>query len=234
MHFTNVLCAMTATLLAASLPFAQGCANHGNSTGEQFTLGDDGPADPATIGYNINHVALNVYDLDKAMHFYSKVLGMRHIFTYDISPFLELVYMGFSVGGKNGTGFQTGEELYKQKDNTAGLVEFLHRKTPCNETVPHEPLPASPKVPNTLCHIGLIVPDIMATQQRMKNFGVTILKEVGADPAPKGLIANAFGVGDVSDEAGVEIVTGLEAIGFKFALIVQDPDGNIIEIFEQS
>lgn len=111
MHFPTLLTAATATLLAASLPSIQGCAVHGNSTGEQFHLGNNGPADPEVLGYGINHFALNVHDLDAAMRFYGHILGMRHIFTYEVSPLLELVYLGYSTGGKNGTGFQTGAEL---------------------------------------------------------------------------------------------------------------------------
>ena len=233
MHLSNLLSAAMATLLAASLPAVHACEPQGNSSAsEQFTMGSDGPADAATIGYNINHVGLNVNDLDAAMHFYGKVLGMRHIFTYQVSPILELVYLGFSVGGKNGTGFQTSEELYKQEDNTAGLLELLHRKD-CNDSVPAEPLPASTRVPNTLCHIGLVVPDIAATEKRMQEFDVPILKRTGVDPQTKGPMANAFGVGDVSEAEGEEIVVGLEAIGFKFALIVEDPDGNVVEIMQQ-
>lgn len=158
-----------------------------------------------------------------------KVLGMRHIYTYHISPVLDLVYIGFSVGGKNGTGYQTGEELYKQKTNTAGIIELLHRKT-CNSTVPIDRLPASTRMPNTLSHIGLIVPDMMAAQKRMKAHNVTIVKDIGEDPTPKGAIADAFGVGDVSQWDAEGIVAGLENIGFKYALMVEDPDGNLIEI----
>lgn len=112
----------------------------------------------------------------------------------------------------------------------AGLVELLHRRD-CNST--GEPLPPSTRTPNTFCHVGLVVPDIAAAQQRMERFKVTILKPVGVDPAPKGPIANAFGVGDVPNDAADEIVAGLEGIGFKDVLIVEDPDGNIVEIYEQ-
>lgn len=234
MRSSNIISALTATLI----PTILACINHmpsnmSNSTDSPLTIGNDGPADQATLGYNINHVAINTNDLDASMHFYGTVLGMRHIFTFRISPILELVYMGFSAGGKNGTQFQTGEELYRQKDNSAGLVEILYRKPACNDTAPLDPLPASTRVPNTLSHIGLIVPDMETTQERMKAFNVTILKEIGEDPSYKGPLANAFGVGDVSQEEGDAIVKGLEFIGFKFGLVVEDPDGNIVEILPQ-
>lgn len=190
---------------------------------------NDGPADAATVGYNINHFDLNVYDLDVSMHFYGKILGMRNIFTYEVSPVLELVYLGYSVGGKNGTGFQTAEELYRQKDNTAGLVELLHRKD-CNSANPKPRLPASTTKPNTFCHVGLVVPDIRATEKRMR---ISTSRSSSVDTPSKGPIANAFGVGDVSTQEARGVVAGLEAIGFKLALVVEDPDGNIVEILQQ-
>lgn len=51
------------------------------------------------------------------MHFYGKILGMRHIFTLQATPHATVTYMSFSHGGKNGTGFQTSSELYKEKNN---------------------------------------------------------------------------------------------------------------------
>ena len=34
-------------------------------------------------------------------------------------------YMSLSHGGKNGTGYQTGEELTREKNNSEGLIEFI-------------------------------------------------------------------------------------------------------------
>lgn len=230
MRFT-LFSAITATLLTASTVTA--CANHGDSANltpsEQLEIGNDGAADPATLGYNINHVALNVHDLNASMHFYGEVLGMRHIYTFHISPALDLVYMGFSVGGKNGTQYQTGPELYRQKTNTAGIIELLHRKD-CDGGDAQQRLQPSTRKPNTMSHIGLIVPDMMAAQERMKKFGVKIIKEIGQKPSPRGAIANAFGVGDVTDDEAAGLVAGMEAIGFQFALAAEDPDGNLIEV----
>lgn len=128
-----------------------------------------------------------------------------------------------------------GEELYKQYHNTAGLIELLHRKR-CsigNDSDASKPWPASTSRTNTFGHVGLIVPDIMATQRRMQNFGVPILKPVGEDPDISGPIANAFGVGDVAEQEAREIIAGLRGIGFQYALVVEDPDGNLVEILPQ-
>lgn len=140
--------------------------------------------------------------------------------------------VAFSHGGKNGTQFQPGEELYRQKDNSAGIIELLHRK-PCASS-PAPPVKASTDRTQTLSHVGLIVPDIMATQARFKAFGVKILKEVGAPTPPQGPIANAFNVAGLSDEEIEATQKGLEGIGFQFALIAEDPDGNLIEVLPQT
>lgn len=101
-------------------------ARSNNSTSiPKFTLGADGPADPATLGFAINHVCLIVNDLNETRRFYGDVIGMRHIFTYDASKEYAIMYMGHAQGGKNGTGFMTGEELLSEKNNLGGLVEFL-------------------------------------------------------------------------------------------------------------
>lgn len=233
MHLSNLTAAAVA-LLAAYLPAVEARDIKADASAGHLTMGTDGPADTATLGYNINHIGLNVNDLDAAMHFYGKVLGMRHIFTYAASPILDIVYPGSSSGGKNGTGFQTAEELYKQQHNIQGLVELLYRKPAGNASVPAaEPLQASTRTTNTFCHVGLVVPDIRAAEKRMRAFEVPILKRVGVQMPIKGPIASAFGVGDVSEAGGEEIVAGLDAIAAAFVLLVEDPDGNLVEIWEQ-
>jgi len=92
----------------------------------KFTPGGDPPADPATLSYFINHIALQVSNITRSREWYSNVLGMRHIFTVEISPNYTITYMGHSQGGRNGTGFQTGLEMVRDKNNMAGLVELQH------------------------------------------------------------------------------------------------------------
>lgn len=76
---------------ATSVALARACSLPSNAS-EAFVIGTDGPADAATVGYNINHFALNVNDLEASVHFYGTVLGMRHMFSYRVSPVLDLVY----------------------------------------------------------------------------------------------------------------------------------------------
>lgn len=56
--------------------------------------------------------------------------------------------MGFAQGGKKGSAYQTGEELYRQKTNSQGLLEFIY---PHNATTKLE---ASTVRANTFSHVG--------------------------------------------------------------------------------
>jgi hypothetical protein len=78
--------ALTSPLSLACQPLAE------RQSSDAFVLGDDGPADPATLGYTLNHMALVVNDMEAMMHFYGKILGMRHIFTYHATPKYDIVY----------------------------------------------------------------------------------------------------------------------------------------------
>ena len=103
------------------------CAGEQNASSGDFVLGTDGPPDEETIGFNINHLCLVVNDLDASVHFYGKILGMRHIFTYRASETYTIVYMGYSRGGEDGKGFQTGEELNKAKMYVLSLQNSIAR-----------------------------------------------------------------------------------------------------------
>lgn len=120
------------SISALLLPTALAC-NHANMARQaegnetmpfKYIQGEDPPADPATKGYFINHVALMVSDVNRTRTWYSDVLGMRHIFTAEMSPEYTIMYMAHSQGGRNGTGYQTGLEMARDKNNMAGLIEF--------------------------------------------------------------------------------------------------------------
>lgn len=93
-----------------------------------YTQGNDPPAAPETQGYFINHLSLLVSNLTATREWYGEVLGLRHIFTFQLSPSYSLMYMGHSQGGRNGTGYQTGLEMTRDKNNMAGLMEFHEYK----------------------------------------------------------------------------------------------------------
>jgi lactoylglutathione lyase len=196
---------------------------------EGFALGEDGPAPPATLGFTINHFGLNVNDLDKMMDFYGNIIGMRHIFTYNASATYTVAYMGFSHGGKNGTGYQTGEEMFREKNNIEGLIEFQHHK----DSTP--PFQSTTKRVNTFSHIGLIVPDTLAAQKRMEMHGVKVLKRVGEEMKFPSAGAQAFGFDeDHSNPRDAELtIEGINQLGFNDFLVIADPEGNVLEVQPQ-
>ncbi|KAL4966213.1 VOC family protein, partial [Aspergillus stella-maris] len=196
-----------------------------------MTLGTCGPADPATSGFWINHVGLNVRDLEASMKFYRDVLGMRHIFTIDYTERFSLTYMGFAQGGKNGTGFQTASELLRDKNNSGGLVKLLHfAESEADPVVPS-------RKTTTLANLGLVVPNLEEAQKRFEENDVTIVKPRGvASLTGDSEVAISFGVGVEATTNATEveaIVKGLETTGFEDLIFIQDPDGNVLEVVER-
>jgi hypothetical protein len=73
------------------VPFAFSCAPQPQSqsnTTLPYThiAGNDGPANPATQGYFINHVGMLTSDLDRTREWYKTVLGMREVFNHGAIP----------------------------------------------------------------------------------------------------------------------------------------------------
>jgi lactoylglutathione lyase len=137
--FSRILIASLA--IAVLLPTSLSCSPSQANPSDGLTIGTDGPAPPATIGYTINHFALLVNNLTATRHFYGDILGMRHIFTFQASPTYSVMYMGHAQGGKNGIGYMTGAELFAQKDNIEGLIEFVYLETNnVRNTTPSFPL----------------------------------------------------------------------------------------------
>jgi lactoylglutathione lyase len=171
-------------------PITRTCNPPTNSPFFPLVLGTDGPADVATNGYNLNHFGLIINNITSTLHFYGKILGICHIFIFHASPSFDIIYMGYSHGGKNGTAYQTGEQLYSQKTNSEGLIEFIYPKDATARLV------SSTMKANTFSHVGIVVPNVRQAEERMKEFGVVILKGVGESPSPDDLAAKAFGLGD--------------------------------------
>lgn len=148
------------------------------------------------------------------------------MFTFHASPFYSIIYMSYSHGGKNGTAYQTGPELYSQKTNSEGLIEFIYSKN----VAPR--LEASTVRATTFSHVGIVVPDVKKAEERMREFGVEVLKGVGTFPNGDDPAAGVFGLGN-DERFAEEALEGIRMIGFEDFLIVKDPDGNAVEIQQQ-
>ncbi len=222
----------TQTLACGPLPHqVDGASEGGNVTYPYSDPGDDIASDPATTGYFINHLCINVRNATESINWYTKAFGLRLMFTMHVSEHFSITYMGHSHGGRNGTGYQTSEELNRQKNNIEGLVEFLHLD------VPSWDLPAGLVVPNTFSHIGMVVPDIGATQARLEAMGANIYKGYNEPFVLDGPFADAAGLSkasleEVSQEERDQILQILTPVNAPL-IFVADPDGNIIEVQPQ-
>ncbi|KAJ0415027.1 hypothetical protein BJY00DRAFT_318220 [Aspergillus carlsbadensis] len=203
---------------------------------DNMIIGTDGPADPATKGYYIYQTGLNVRDLNASKHFYGDILGMRTMLTIQYTPSFSLTYMGFAQGGRNGTGFQTGAELLREKNNSGGMVKLLHFSNAKSSALDTEngTLVPSTRRTNTFSNLGLVVPDIAAAQARMDAFGVRTVKRLGeTTSAFDSALANATNTEpaatDDRGEAG-RLVEALGSTDFGNIIFVLDPDGNLLEV----
>lgn len=197
-----------------------------------FTLGTDGHASAATKGFWINHTGLNVRNLTASKAFYGSVLGMRHIFTIQYTDHFSLTYMGFSQGGRNGTGFQTGEELLRIKNNAGGMIKLLHFSASESETV------VPTERTTTLSNLGLVVPDLKEAEKWFEEHGVKTVKKRGVNTLPGDSdVAVSFNIGpeSTSNQTEVEeLVEGLQTTDFGNIVFIEDPDGNLFEVIEQN
>ncbi|KAJ5218680.1 Glyoxalase/Bleomycin resistance protein/Dihydroxybiphenyl dioxygenase [Penicillium cinerascens] len=176
-------------------------------------ISNDGPAASATLGYAINHFGLLTTNLGAMKHFYGDILGMRHIFDAHVTP------------------EYTRAELARDKNNLYGLIELVQFK------VSDDHLVASTKRTNTFGHVGLIVLDVEKAQTYLEGKGVTILKRVKESiTAFTGPVQNAFGIGEFAGEhiaAKTALVAAQSLIGLEMFLMIEDPDGNLVEIQQQ-
>jgi lactoylglutathione lyase len=198
----------------------------GSGSGEYpiTTLGPEG-SDPDTTGYSVSHVAFNVRNLTRSLEFYTSVFGLRHMYTVQMTKSYSVTYMAHSSGGKNGTGYQTTEELIRHQHNSQGLVELLYFDVPDND------IPSSSDTPTTLMHIGINVPDIEATQARLEKLGVAIYKKIGEPFPTEGPLMNASAIDPSKlDPEEYQALQAFLAELNKNVIFAADPDGNVLEI----
>jgi lactoylglutathione lyase len=194
-----------------------------------FTIGTNGPAQPETLGFFLNHLSLIVSNLTASKEFYGNVLGMRHVFTAQLSPHYSVTYMGHNQGGRNGTGFQTGGELLRNKNNAAGLLEFMF----LDDAADQAKRLASTRRANTFSHLGLIVPSLEKAQEWFDSHGVNVTKRIGETASGNERVRNALGIGEAALTNQTEkalLEQGQEMVGFPQLLVIEDPDGNMIEV----
>lgn len=195
-----------------------------------FSEPDDTPSDVATTGYFINHIGINVRNVTESIDWYKKAFGLRHMFTEHVSEHFAIAFIGHSQGGRNGSGYQTNEELNRQKNNMDSLIEMVQLDFEGWN------LPSGLKAPNTFSHIGMLVPDPADTQARLEAMGANIVKGAGETFKMEAWFADGTGftqAGDaISPEEMETIMKSLVPLNTP-PLYVADPDGNMIEVQPQ-
>lgn len=148
----------------------------------------------------------------------------------------EVVYLGFPSGGRNGSGYQTPQEMFREKNNMQGLLEFVWIAPDATDPPREKPVASTAKS-NTISHLGLIVPDMTVARKRIMNAGVKVLADVGSSGAERlnHPILEAYGFGLIPPlpnyaDLRREAIKALVASGGNTFLIIEDPDGNMVEV----
>ncbi|KAE9583370.1 hypothetical protein CGMCC3_g396 [Colletotrichum fructicola] len=213
---------LSLVILAETFSLGRSCTTPPTSSNEtypRFSYGEDVVPDHATAAYTMNHISLLVNDLEVSLDFYTRILGMRVIHHIEATEWFGIVYLGYSHGGRNGTGWQPSSELYRQRSNIEGLIELVYRSNQAGRREPG----------GTLSHLDFVVPDVAATQKRMRDNNVTIIRKAGELPQtlPKPR-ARAFGLLNLTKVENDAILKAMPR-----HLMVADPDGNIVEFQPQ-
>ncbi|OQE79440.1 hypothetical protein PENNAL_c0051G03831 [Penicillium nalgiovense] len=143
------------------------------------------PPTPATKHYKLNHLALRIRDPAHSLNFYINLLGMRVIFTLNAGPFT-IYYLGHPPASakteEDITAWAKSTSEIPVMTRTSGLLELYHVHGTENAGVDGASVSVSTgNVPPHLgfAHLGFTVPDVSAAVQRLRDGGVSILKDVG-------------------------------------------------------
>ncbi|KIY01496.1 uncharacterized protein Z520_03048 [Fonsecaea multimorphosa CBS 102226] len=169
-----------------------------------------------TANYKFNQIGIRVSDLQRSLHFYQDVLGMKELGRMEFET-VKICFVGYPEGAAGPDGTATGRSFLARE----GVLELIWSEH------------SSKHITNANEHpgFGLIklcftVPDISACMKRMEDKGVKVLKQPGS---PQGLEVAARATGAEMPEKGRnqglwKAVTG---VGF-----VEDPDGYLIELVQ--
>ncbi|KAJ5316609.1 hypothetical protein PENANT_c019G01156 [Penicillium antarcticum] len=193
-----------------------------------------------TKSYKLNHLAIRITNPTTSLNFYINLLGMRIIFTMNAGPFT-IYYLGHPPPD-----IDTAEELdswatktseIPNMTTTSGLLELyhVHRSENQNQSSGADGDDVGVSTGNTpphlgFAHLGFTVPDVSAAVARLREGGVTILKDVGVSsretvPLSEWEAERGIGRGEIHENY---------AWFFEKFAMVSDPDGYTVELIPQS
>lgn len=109
--------------------------------------------DGATEGYRFLHTMLRVRDQDRAIDFYTRLLGMRELRQFDVPKLRHtLTFLGYGA----------------EAGNT--VIEIVHEWDRKESYAPGD----------AYGHIAIGVPDIRSACDRLRHAGIEVLQEPGA------------------------------------------------------
>ncbi|KIW99747.1 lactoylglutathione lyase [Rhinocladiella mackenziei CBS 650.93] len=180
------------------------------------------PADAPTIGFKLNHLCLRVQDLDKSLHFYINLMGMRTVFVTNTGP-MTVYFLGYPSTDRHREHL---DEFGKETPipDTLGLLELFYMHGA--EKQPAGFYSSGNTPPNLgFCHLGFSVPDLPKALKRLKESGVPIIKDIGVSTRQSIPITdweNEQGIGIEVEGTESEIHPVFKQIFANFAY-VQDP-----------
>lgn len=136
--------------------------------------------DDPTVGYTLNHLMLRIRDPKASLHFYTNLLGMRTIFSFEVGP-ATIYYLGYPKTPEHRKDpAKFASETAANMMFTPGLLELVHvhgAETADNGSYRYT---SGCDPPNLgFGHVGITVPDVPAALARLEKEGVEIVSRVG-------------------------------------------------------
>jgi lactoylglutathione lyase len=190
------------------MTYAPGMHINGDQT--EQPLSNDAP----TKDFLLNHICIRTCDPKASLHFWVDLMGMRTVFITNAGP-MTVYYLGHPRTPEHRADpVLFGKETQKNLATTPGLLELVY----INDSTAQVPESGKP-ISFGVGHIGITMPEVGATVERLRKEGVEIVKELGT--LDTGLYPTKEG------EQGAEtpgLTEGFKFIARKIAF-VKDPVG---------
>ncbi|OAP57572.1 lactoylglutathione lyase [Fonsecaea erecta] len=169
-----------------------------------------------TADYKFNQIGIRVSDLQRSLHFYQDVLGMKELGHMEFDT-IKIWFVGYPEKDAGAEGSATKNPVLARE----GVLELIWSENSLKNITNANDHPGF-----GLIKLCFTVPDISACMKRMEDNGVKILKQPGS---PHGLDVAARAIGTEMPDQGKNqgLWTAVTRVGF-----VEDPDGYLVEIVQ--